>query len=140
MSMTADRAFVRDELRKLMPTLSDESDVRTRAYCVREVTVFVPSELLESGLELLDIPGVNDSDDLNKGLAMEVKSHTVVGNVIELFLEIPFTITVGDKIIIYAGCDKRLETCIDKFDNIVNMRAEPYVPGQDEFFNTPDAR
>jgi len=40
---------------------------------------------------------------------------------------------------VHPGCDKRLTTCINKFNNINNFRGEPYVPGQDEFFNYPDA-
>ena len=59
---------------------------------------------------------------------------------IELFLNMPFTIQVGDEFRVYAGCDKRLATCRDKFDNIVNMRAEPFLPGTDAITRTPNAR
>lgn len=52
---------------------------------------------------------------------------------IELFLSMPFNIQVGDKFSMYAGCDKRLVTCRDKFDNIINMRAEPFIIGQDAY-------
>ena len=31
-----------------------------------------------------------------------------------------------------AGCDKSLATCRDRFDNLVNFRGEPYVPGLDK--------
>lgn len=34
----------------------------------------------------------------------------------------------GDTGIIYPGCDKLNTTCRDKFNNLVNMRAEPTVP------------
>ena len=61
-------------------------------------------------------------------------------DLIELFLPMPFAVQVGDKLGIYAGCDKRLSTCISKFDNVLNFRGEPYVPGQDEFLNYPNAR
>lgn len=52
---------------------------------------------------------------------------------ITLFLTMPFVIQVGDQFSIYAGCDTRLTTCINKFANVTNMRAEPYLPGQDAF-------
>ena len=52
---------------------------------------------------------------------------------ISLFLSMPFVIQAGDQFSIYAGCDTRLDTCIEKFDNTLNMRAEPYLPGQDAF-------
>ena len=77
---------------------------------------------------------------LNAELAMEVKDWTQSNSRLELFLPLSFTIAVGDRFRVYAGCDKRLTTCINKFDNVVNFRGEPYVPGQDEFYTYPDAR
>ncbi len=79
----------------------------------------------------------------NIGLGMEVKIslEATTGEVsIELFLSMPFPIGVGDEFRIYAGCDKRLATCRDKFDNVLNFRAEPYVVGNDQVFRTPNAR
>jgi len=38
----------------------------------------------------------------------------------------------GDKYRAVIGCDKRFETCIKKFNNAVNFRGEPHVPGYDE--------
>jgi uncharacterized phage protein (TIGR02218 family) len=29
------------------------------------------------------------------------------------------------------GCDKRLETCRDRFANTLNFRGEPHLPGND---------
>ena len=37
-------------------------------------------------------------------------------------------IEIGDTGLIYPGCDKIATTCRDKFNNMVNMRAEPTVP------------
>lgn len=39
-----------------------------------------------------------------------------------------FAIQPGDTGEIYPGCDKLRATCHDKFDNVLNMRAEPDVP------------
>jgi hypothetical protein len=66
----------------------------------------------------------------NNGLSGEVLSY-VPG---QWTLEIPFpyTIQVGDTYTMLAGCDKSLGTCKDKFSNVVNMRAEPYLPGVDK--------
>lgn len=52
---------------------------------------------------------------------------------ISLFLPMPFVVEDGDTFGIAVGCDKRLATCIDKFDNVINFRGEPFVPGQDAF-------
>ncbi len=41
----------------------------------------------------------------------------------------PFNpIEIGDTGEIFPGCDKLVTTCRDKFDNVNNMRAEPFVP------------
>lgn len=83
---------------------------------------------------------VNWQTGNNAGLVMEVKSSNATSATLELFLEMPFDVQVGDELTVYAGCDKRLNTCINKFDNVLNFRGEPYVPGQDELMQYPDAR
>ncbi len=35
----------------------------------------------------------------------------------------------GDKYSILAGCNKTFPTCKSKFNNTVNFRGEPYIPG-----------
>lgn len=79
----------------------------------------------------------------NAGISMEMRDFTQSGatQVIELFLDLPFDISVTDKGRVYRGCNKRLiEDCRDIFDNTVNFRGEPYVPGQDALFSYPDAK
>lgn len=46
----------------------------------------------------------------------------------------PLSIAAGDAVEIQIGCDKTLEVCRDNYDNIVNRRAEDYVPGTDTVF------
>lgn len=77
---------------------------------------------------------------LNAGLTMEVKGFVAATDTVTLFLAMPFEVQVGDALSIYAGCDKRLTTCINKLDNVLNFRGEPYVPGQDEFLGYPSGR
>ena len=36
---------------------------------------------------------------------------------------------VGAAFEIFAGCDKRLETCREKFQNVPNFRGFPFTPG-----------
>ncbi|HRO11644.1 DUF2163 domain-containing protein [Amaricoccus sp.] len=38
---------------------------------------------------------------------------------------------VGDRFRVVAGCDKRAETCRAKFDNLINFRGFPHIPGDD---------
>ncbi|MCC8483819.1 MAG: DUF2163 domain-containing protein [Rickettsia endosymbiont of Labidopullus appendiculatus] len=66
----------------------------------------------------------------NIGLEMEVKNFAVGGQV-TLVLPMPFIIEQADQFIIYAGCDKSSKTCIEKFNNIINFRGEPDLPGMD---------
>ena len=76
---------------------------------------------------------------LNAGLKMEVKQYTVSPPTVTLFLPMPFDVRVGDPVTISAGCAKTIAVCRDTFDNVENFRGEPYVPGNDLLFRTPDA-
>lgn len=71
---------------------------------------------------------------LNDGLSMEVKTYTV--GAIILQLPMPYSIQAGDGFSVVAGCQKRfIEDCRDKFDNVLNNRAEPHVPGIDKLLS-----
>lgn len=76
----------------------------------------------------------------NVGLSMEVKAWVQGTSAMQLFLKMPFPIVSSDTFRVFAGCDKQLSTCIAKFGNVVNYRGEPYVPGQGDLLNTPNAR
>lgn len=39
----------------------------------------------------------------------------------------------GDEITLYAGCDKRVPTCVTKFDNMAHHQGFPLIPAQDPF-------
>jgi hypothetical protein len=51
----------------------------------------------------------------------------------------PHPIVVGDTCNLIAGCDKKHDTCKVKFNNIVNRRAEDFIPGLDAVIQTPNA-
>ena len=38
---------------------------------------------------------------------------------------------IGNTFDIFAGCDKRFETCQVKFANAANFRGFPHIPGHD---------
>ena len=69
----------------------------------------------------------------NTGRKAEVLSHALAGSdVIITLLEAPVRpIEIGNTFDIFAGCDKRFETCQAKFANAVNFRGFPHIPGQD---------
>jgi uncharacterized phage protein (TIGR02218 family) len=76
----------------------------------------------------------------NAGRSIEVKAWIQASGATELFLPMPYAIEPGDAFAIHPGCDKRLDTCITRFANVLNFRGEPYVPGQDALMSYPDAR
>jgi hypothetical protein len=77
----------------------------------------------------------------NQALSMEIKTVNVGTNTINLFLPMPWTIEAWHRFAIFPGCQKRYDDdCRDKFDNILNFRGEPYLPGQDLLFRFPDAQ
>ena len=74
----------------------------------------------------------------NSGIKMEVKDFD--GGRIVLSLPMPYDITEDDDFEIYAGCDKTFKTCAEKFNNAVNFRGEPHVPGTDRILETAGTR
>ena len=76
----------------------------------------------------------------NADRVAEVASHDVVSGARRLtLLEAPVRpIEAGDDFIVRAGCDKRLETCRDRYANVVNFRGFPHIPGQDTVIRYPN--
>lgn len=75
----------------------------------------------------------------NKGRAMEIKAHRVTasGAVIWLWQAMSQPVRPGDRFIVTAGCDKQFLTCRAKFDNAVNFRGFPQMPGNDYAISHP---
>jgi uncharacterized phage protein (TIGR02218 family) len=44
-------------------------------------------------------------------------------------------IQVGDEFVVTPGCDKSLTVCLNKFNNVINFRGFPHLPGQAELFD-----
>jgi uncharacterized phage protein (TIGR02218 family) len=74
----------------------------------------------------------------NAGRKGEVRAYAA--GRIELWEPMAREIALGDQFTIYAGCDKRLATCRAKFNNVINFRGEPYVPGTDAMLRYPDPK
>ena len=69
----------------------------------------------------------------NANRSQEVKRHTLFGTTatIELWQPMALDIAADEVFAITAGCDKRFATCRAKFDNAVNFRGFPHMPGND---------
>lgn len=74
----------------------------------------------------------------NNGMVMEVKEQA--GATITLFQPMPYDIQVDDSYEIIAGCDKYFNTCKNKFNNVVNFRGFPHIPGRDKVMQYPDSK
>ena len=70
----------------------------------------------------------------NAGRRMEIKEFA--NKQFTLVLPMPNNVAVGDTFNAIAGCDKTIASCIAKFNNAVNFRGEPYVPGMDKMLST----
>lgn len=71
----------------------------------------------------------------NQGHTIEIKRFSSTR--VELVLPLSFTTNIGDNYDIFQGCDKSFSTCINKYNNAVNFRGEPHVPGIDQILKTP---
>jgi hypothetical protein len=94
------------------------------AYISGGTVILAPtSEYYQNGV-------VTWTSGANLGLSMEVKTYRP--GYIELFQPMIFTVALGDTYSIKAGCDKQLSTCLGRFNNVINFRGEPHIPGNDQ--------
>ncbi|MEI4233227.1 MULTISPECIES: DUF2163 domain-containing protein [Roseovarius] len=123
-------------------------DIRDPAW-TRPGTVTAPLDAL-SFTAMIDITETPDdwfaggvirfTSGPNRGRAIEVRGSSLATGDLVLSFPPPFPVGTGDAFEIWPGCDKRLTTCIDRFDNVLNFRGDPFVPGTDKLTETPNAR
>lgn len=79
------------------------------------------------------------SDGKRDGLSDAVVSHARLGSadVLGFSTRIGDWVAVGDTFGVTAGCDRRFATCQAKFDNAVNFRGFPHIPGSDYVLRHP---
>lgn len=82
-----------------------------------------------------DYGKITFTSGLNDGLSMEVKSYSSVAGNFELQLPMPYDVQAGDTYSVHAGYDKSLNQALNKFNNVVNFRGFPYVPGTDRMMS-----
>jgi len=73
------------------------------------------------------------------GLVGVIKADKQDGalRVIELWAGLGVDLTSGDVVRLEAGCDKTADTCRIKFDNFLNFRGFPHIPGDDWLASYP---
>lgn len=76
----------------------------------------------------------------NLGFSMEISNWN--GATILLFESMPFDIEPSDTFVIFPGCNLLAGAtgdCFNKFNNIINFRGEPFIPGMDQLVIYPNA-
>ena len=73
------------------------------------------------------------TDGANTGLPIDIKAHLRTSgiDILQLWGPTPFAVAIGDTATVTAGCRKSLTACRVKFDNVVNFRGFPHIPGAD---------
>lgn len=99
---------------------------------------FIDSSRVEAN-GLYNLGKITFTGGANNGLSMEVKEF-LSGGKITLVLPMPYNINAGDSYTMVQGCDKTLVICANQYNNIVNFRGEPHVPGIDKMLETAGTR
>ncbi|MHA3914569.1 DUF2163 domain-containing protein [Halovulum sp. GXIMD14793] len=100
---------------------------------VRDNGLFVPGDLSGYAEGWFTNGSVAWQSGANAGLIGLVKQDVTLNGVrrIELWQEAPFDVAAGDELRLVAGCDKSAAACKTKFDNFLNFRGFPHMPGED---------
>lgn len=71
------------------------------------------------------------------GTSVEVRTYTDGTKTFLLPIPLPASPGVGSTFSVNPGCDKKLSTCRDRFDNVVNFRGFPFIPAADKGAKVP---
>lgn len=74
------------------------------------------------------------------GLVGAIKNDRVQADgfrVVELWAGLGAGVAPGDRVRLEPGCDKRAGTCRIKFENFLNFRGFPHIPGEDWLMSYP---
>jgi len=74
----------------------------------------------------------------NNGLEMELIRWSDDDTAV-LVIPMPFNIQVGNTFTATEGCNKTLTACRDTYDNVINFRGYPHLPGLKVMMEYPDA-
>ncbi len=84
------------------------------------------------------VPGsIRFTSGNNAGRLVEIIGWDATTRQVDLFENVPYDIEVGVTVVAASGCDGSLTAC-QSYNNVVNRRAEDYVPGMDEYVSYPD--
>ncbi|KIN66309.1 putative GTA protein [Sulfitobacter noctilucicola] len=106
-------------------TLAVDIEDRGRSFIWDALPGFDPEFFIRGRLEVLNGTAA--------GLFGLIKHDRTKGKkrVIELWEPIKGNVSTGTQVRLLAGCNKQMETCRLKFDNLLNFQGFPDLPGED---------
>lgn len=110
-----------DEACGIDKTLYTQSGVITSASTKRQLN----SDIIGAD-EYYSLGVVKFTSGVNNGLSYTVRKQ--IGGQIDLIANTIATPQIGDTFDVYAGCDKTMGTCKNKFNNILRYRGMPFIP------------
>ncbi len=118
-------------------------------FCGKNLTTFtktVTITTVESNDTFVANILLADRNKFQWGLARWVTGNNAGGEMeiirnfnqrIQLFLPMPFAISVGDQVQLVYGCDKVFKTCRATYDNSERFGGEPFLAGSDLLITYP---
>jgi uncharacterized phage protein (TIGR02218 family) len=96
------------------------------------LTITFDSDVHASGVYSQGIVKMTSGPNIN--IEREIKSHTISSGRAVLVLQeaFPYAVTVGETGRLEWGCDRSTGVCKQTFDNLVNYRGFPDVPGAEK--------
>jgi uncharacterized phage protein (TIGR02218 family) len=100
---------------------------------VGTVAAVEDAALLLNNIDFVDDFATRGLVSFSNGKNLAIKRQRKIGALtrVDLWQALPFSVAVGDTVTVLAGCDKQFETCRSKFNNGVNFRGCPHMPGTD---------
>lgn len=109
------------------------------------VSVLSETRLLVSGLsgfagDAFTFGRATFTSGARAGLAAGIAASQLSGghHLLDLWLPGTADVAPGDRLSLLVGCDKRFETCRDRFANHLNFRGFPHMPGTDFAYSYAD--
>lgn len=64
-----------------------------------------------------------------QGVTITIKKYLKKEQELTFFLPLPGKMNISDEYKLTPGCTKSLKMCRDTFNNVINFRGEPFIPG-----------
>ena len=109
-----------------------KSSFQTAATVTTGSTAGVIYANLSQATGYFNLGTITFTSGLNSGISRTIKTATQGSpGVVTLIAGFPSTPSPGDTFYIYPGCDKTMQSCINKFKNLSNFRGFPFLPQQE---------